>query len=207
MGTQAATGRHRSTHPRRVGRPPKCDDAVPTRERLIAAAIEVFTEQGFSQASLTEIAGRAGISGPAVYKHFDTKADLLIQAARQSLDHTLADAATTRWSPRDTARRWLMDDFASTRRLLLELHMAAGRETDVAALLTDWHLERTRSWRLARHDSIEQIKAFYLLLMGLAHVDSLASLDADPDVLNDHVDRMVDALFPEPSPSIRTDPR
>ena len=72
-----------------------------------------------------------------------------------------------------------------------------GRETDLAELLTDWHLERTRAWQAARDDSVERIKVFYLLLLGLAQIDSLASLHAAPGVIADHVDRMVDALFSE----------
>lgn len=194
---QAEPEAHPPTHTgaRRTGRPPKRPGAVPTRERLIAASIEVFVERGFGQASVTEIAERAGISGPAVYKHFDGKADLLIQAARQSLEHTPDPTASTPWSPHAIARRWLADDFAPTRRLLSELHLAAGRETDLADLLATWHLERTESWQRRRDDSIDRITAFYVLLLGLAQVDSLVSLAVDPGVLAAHVDRMVDALF------------
>lgn len=196
MEAQAVTARTRSGA-RRVGRPAKRDIAVATRERLVAASVDEFVERGFSHASLTRIAERAGISGPAVYKHFDGKADLLIHAARHSLDQTLSTIATTTRSPHDMARRWLADDFAATRRLLLELHIAAGRETDLAALLTEWHLGSTRSWQATRDDSVDRIKVFYLLLLGLAQIDSLASLHAPPGVIADHVDRMVDALFSE----------
>jgi AcrR family transcriptional regulator len=182
-----------------MGRPPKQDDVVPTRERLVAASIEVFVEQGFSQASLSAIAERSGISGPAVYKHFDSKADLLMEAARQSLERALESTAVSGWSPHDMARRWLADDFATTRRLRLALHVATE-------LLAAWHHERTRAWQAERPDSIDRIKAFYLLLMGLAHVDALAALSADPGVLAGHVDRMVDALFPDPDPDPDRDP-
>lgn len=180
---------------RRVGRPARNDNAVATRDRLVAASVDEFVERGYNQASLTGIAERAGISGPAVYKHFDGKGDLLIHAARHSLDEALHTIVTTTRSPHEMARRWLADDFAPTRRLLLELHVAAVRDTDLAALLTEWHLERTRAWQVARDDSIERIKVFYLLLLGLAQIDALASLDAAPTAMADHVDRMVDALF------------
>lgn len=184
---------------RRTGRPPKRAGTLPTRDRLLAAAVEVFIEHGFGRASITEIADRAGISGPAVYKHFDGKADLLIQAAKQSLDVTLhgtlhgSDVAAT--NPQDTARRWLSPDFAATRRLLLELHLSAGRETDLAALLAEWHLDRSAAWLRERPDNVARVKSFYLLLLGLAQVDALSSLDADPELVQDHVDRMVGALF------------
>jgi len=167
---------------------------VPTRDRVIAAAIEVFGHDGFSGASITEVAAHAGISGPAVYKHFDGKADLLVHAARGSLDRTLRTIETTR-SPHDLARRWLADDFASTRRLLLELHVAAGREIELHELLTAWILEQSTLWKHTSDDSVDQIKVFYLLLLGLAQVDSLSSLRSTPDAVAALVDRMVDALF------------
>ena len=180
---------------RRTGRPRKRPDAVPTRDRLITAAIDVFVERGFGQANITEIAERADISGPAVYKHFDGKADLLMQAARHSLDTTLRGSAVGGQNPREAARRWLSPEFEPTRRLLLELHLTAGREADLTDLLAEWHLERTAAWQANAPESVDRIKAFYLLLMGLAQVDALSALDADPALVQDHVDRMVDALF------------
>ncbi len=184
-----------TTPARRTGRPPKRADTIPTRDRLLTAAVEVFVEQGFGQASITEIAARAGISGPAVYKHFDGKADLLIQAAKQSLDVTLHGSALGATNPRDIARRWLSADFGSTRRLLLELHLSAGRETELAALLAEWHLDQTEAWLRDRPDNLARVTSFYLVLLGLAQVDALSSLDADPELEQDHVNRMVDALF------------
>jgi len=192
---------------RRTGRPRKRAGATPTRDRLVDAAIAVFVEQGFGQASVTEIAERAGISGPAVYKHFDGKADLLIDAARRSLDSSFADLSPAPRTPVDIALRWLSDDFAPTRRLLVDLHLSAGRNVDLAALLAEWHLERARAWQ-HEHDSpdpthdvpsLAQIEAYYLLLLGLAQVDSLAALDADRTELRLHVARMVDAVFTEPT--------
>ena len=180
---------------RRTGRPPKKPGEVPTRERLIAAAIDVFAEGGFRGASITDIAARAGISGPGVYKHFATKADLLIQAARHSLDSVSGAAART---PAESVRRWLAPDFAKTRRLLLELHLAAGHEEELLELLAEWHVEQASAWQDRRPDDLAQIKAFYLLLLGLSQLDILSALDVDTAVVTAHVDRMVTALFPEP---------
>lgn len=148
---------------------------------------------------MTHIADRAGISGPAVYKHFEGKADLLIQAARYSLDEMLDVAPPDDAGPRTTARRWLAADFAATRRLLLELHLAAGRDDDLAGLLADWHLERTEVWQDTVDDPVDRIKTFYLLLLGLAQIDALDSLPARAELVEQHVDRMVDALFTEPT--------
>ncbi len=54
-----------------------------TRERLIAAAAEVFAEKGYDRAGVQEIARRAGLTTGAIYGRFTGKAELL-QAAIES---------------------------------------------------------------------------------------------------------------------------
>ena len=93
------------------------------------------------------------------------------------------------------ARRWLSTDFEATRRLLVELHLTSVRDRDLATLLAEWHLERTTSWQTTTRASVDQVKAFYLLLLGLSHVDSLSAIAADPTGVQSHVDAMIDALF------------
>src|SRR4029078_10478230 len=51
-----------------------------TRERLIAAAIEVFAEQGYERARLQDIARTAGLTTGAVYANYRSKAELLFDA-------------------------------------------------------------------------------------------------------------------------------
>lgn len=180
---------------RRRGRPPKSAHATPTRQRLVDAAIDVFADVGFAQTSITDVAARADVSGPAVYKHFGGKAELLIEAARQSL-HRVSASTDDRRTPRDTVRLWLSPGFERTRRLLVELHLAADRDDDLFALLAQWHLEQAERRLVAETSDLARIKAFYLLLMGLSHVESLRSLEAPSAAVLHHVDAMVDALFP-----------
>jgi AcrR family transcriptional regulator len=56
------------------------------REVLLQAAAEVFAERGFKEASVDEIAQRAGYSKGAVYWHFESKDDLLLALIDESLD-------------------------------------------------------------------------------------------------------------------------
>lgn len=51
-------------------------DALETRERLLDAALEVFSERGVSRPSLTDVAELAGVTRGAVYGHFANKADV-----------------------------------------------------------------------------------------------------------------------------------
>jgi AcrR family transcriptional regulator len=48
-----------------------------TRRKLVRAAADVVARHGFHQASVDEIASRAGYSIGALYSNFDTKDDLL----------------------------------------------------------------------------------------------------------------------------------
>jgi AcrR family transcriptional regulator len=60
------------------------------RARLVRAASRLFAERGFRAVSMEDLAAEAGVSGPAVYRHFVSKeallADLLIDVSHQLLD-------------------------------------------------------------------------------------------------------------------------
>lgn len=60
------------------------------RTQLVHAASRLFAERGFRAVSMEDLAAEAGVSGPAVYRHFASKeallADLLIDVSRQLLD-------------------------------------------------------------------------------------------------------------------------
>ncbi|MFN8025187.1 MAG: helix-turn-helix domain-containing protein [Acidimicrobiia bacterium] len=48
-----------------------------TRERILAVASELFTEQGYEGTSLREIADRLGFTKAALYYHFRSKEEIL----------------------------------------------------------------------------------------------------------------------------------
>jgi len=60
------------------------------RAALLAAAARLFAERGFDRVTLEDIGGAAGISGPAVYRHFAGKqavlAAILLDASAGLLD-------------------------------------------------------------------------------------------------------------------------
>jgi AcrR family transcriptional regulator len=55
------------------------------RNELVSAAIQVFAEKGFAEASLGDIAQRADVALTAVYYHFAGKDDLFAAAMRSCL--------------------------------------------------------------------------------------------------------------------------
>jgi AcrR family transcriptional regulator len=60
------------------------------RQQLVRAATRLFAERGFRAVSMEDLAAEAGVSGPAVYRHFASKeallADLLIDVSEQLLE-------------------------------------------------------------------------------------------------------------------------
>jgi len=56
------------------------------REHLLRAAAEVFSERGFKDASVDEIAARAGYSKGALYWHFESKDDLFFALMDATVD-------------------------------------------------------------------------------------------------------------------------
>jgi AcrR family transcriptional regulator len=121
--------------------------AAETRERLLRAAADVFAEHGYDGTRVADIATAAGVSNGALYAHFTSKADLLVDALRTHGRRMLADLfaadpnrsitelllAIGRWLPRRRDPRGY---------LIVEALVAARRDEDVARPMRDYVGER-----------------------------------------------------------------
>ena len=121
--------------------------AAETRERLLRAAADVFAERGYDGTRVADIAAAAGVSNGALYAHFSSKADLLVDALRTHGRRLLADLFATdpnrsitelllaigRWLPRRRDPRGY---------LIVEALVAARRDRDVARPMRDYIGER-----------------------------------------------------------------
>lgn len=56
------------------------------RQQILTAATELFTEQGFIETSMVEIANKAEVSKQTVYSHFGKKEDLFSAAIAQKCE-------------------------------------------------------------------------------------------------------------------------
>lgn len=64
--------------------------ALPSRERILDAAMRRFTQYGYAGTSLKGIAADVGISTPALYWHFSSKEEIAYLAITQALEDFLA---------------------------------------------------------------------------------------------------------------------
>jgi AcrR family transcriptional regulator len=85
-------------------------DASRNRERIVAAAREVFVEYG-ADAPLDEIARRAGVGNATVYRHFADRGELMLQVTLSVMERIQEQA--------DTAVAEEPDAFQALRRFVL----------------------------------------------------------------------------------------
>lgn len=102
------------------------------RDLLLAAAEELIAERGYRGVGVDEIAARAGITGPGLYRHFPAKGALLAALCEQAIEGMLAGAG------RRVAAAG--DDSAAALRGLADLH--ARFAVSQRALLAVWLREQ-----------------------------------------------------------------
>ncbi|HVT64299.1 MAG TPA: helix-turn-helix domain-containing protein [Mycobacteriales bacterium] len=57
-----------------------------TREQILRAALDLFTQQGYDSTSLRQLADHQGLTKAALYYHFPAKEQLLLELTRPFLD-------------------------------------------------------------------------------------------------------------------------
>src|ERR1700726_3986437 len=60
------------------------------RERLVVAAVDLFTERGYDATTVAQIAERAGVTKSTFFRHFADKRELLV-AGQETLSRLLAE--------------------------------------------------------------------------------------------------------------------
>jgi len=186
-----------------------------TRERLLAAASEVFERQGYEGARLQDIARAGGLTTGAVYANFRGKADLLYEAidarAGAELDGMLAGSGG------GEARRLLEvlgDRLVEPRAgvsLLLDAVVAARRDDDLGDALRARVDARERlvaelvgrgadEGALDPGVDTDAFARFCLTLaMGALVLRTLRVAPPDPAAWHDLISRLLDAVSEEES--------
>ncbi|MCE3555885.1 TetR/AcrR family transcriptional regulator [Pseudonocardia sp. RS11V-5] len=119
------------------------------RERqILDAAVTVFSERGYANASMDAVAERVGVTKPVLYTHFGSKEGLLlacVSRARTELLEVTSEAAFAAEGPEDMLRRGtlaffrFLDDRAPAFTLLYsEASIAAEAVEAIRAQQTDF---------------------------------------------------------------------
>jgi AcrR family transcriptional regulator len=150
----------------------------------------LFAQQGFASTSMPAIAERSGITAGAIYRHFKSKAELLLEVVKRALG--ALPLSFERSSGADDAA--LLPEFAARftdpaltllRQLSVEVHAVARRDPEVRTLLAAYNETALRKIRtlLEREQQARPrdaqwapefaARALMVFLMGLNHMDTL----------------------------------
>lgn len=168
--------------------------SVRTRNRILAAAEELFALHGYDATTIEMLAARAEITVPGLYRHMTSKEALLVDVAQRAFSrYRLAAPFGGETGVTDQLADLLVAFSASgervNRRLAVELDFGAWRNAELAGGLTDFH-RRVRS-NLASSLSAQEgvptgddheLRALVALMvfMGIAHLDTV-----DPGLIDD----------------------
>lgn len=113
-----------------------------TRERqILDAAAALFFEKGFHGVGVDEIGERIGISGPALYRHFSGKDEILATLFNEAMDELISATAAVYDDPDRDLERLIRHhvEFAITNRHLVHVYQREDR-----SLSEPWrrHFER-----------------------------------------------------------------
>lgn len=141
------------TASRGPGRPPAAK-AAETRERIIRAAREVFSELGYDAATFQAIAIRAGLTRPAINHYFASKRVLWSQVVEQT-DALVVSAGRTRAKGETNLLSRLSAFFTAA-------IQTESEDRSAAAFLVTSVLESQRHPELAgeEHDSLRTSREF-----------------------------------------------
>ena len=78
------------TVPPRVGSAPSPRGAA-RREAILTAAAQLFAERGYAAVGMDDIGAAAGVTGPAIYRHFGAKAAVLTAVFDKVIDAVMVD--------------------------------------------------------------------------------------------------------------------
>jgi AcrR family transcriptional regulator len=205
-----------TTQPRRTQRP----SADATRERILDAALDLFSELSFDGARTRDIAARAGVTQPLLNYHFRTK-DELWRASVDGLFETLNRVMSARLDglrgvDELTTARLMIREFVLFSATHPQLHRIITQECKTDGPRMDWLVDRhirpnyeattALLASLVEQGHLPDIPAphLYYIITGagptmfvlapecrrLAHIDP-----QDPDVIEAHADAVTRLIF------------
>jgi TetR/AcrR family transcriptional regulator len=143
-----------------------------TRERILAAALDLFSERSFDGATTRDIAARAGVTQPLLNYHFSSKDELWQTAVDRlftELDGSLtARAEGLRGVDELTVAKLLIREFVYFSAAHPQLHRIITQECKTDGRRMDWLVERHIRPRYA------QTAAMFTRLVEAGHLPDIA---------------------------------
>jgi AcrR family transcriptional regulator len=159
-----------------------------TRERILASAERLFTKRGFERVSMPAIAKASGVTAGAIYKHFESKGELLFEVVSRALSSVPLFSAPG--NELDLLLRqvaiYTERETKPLRQLSVEIHSASRTHPRVRSVLRralEMNIQQLRrtiepAQRAGKIDPALDAdllaNAVIVFMMGLAHMETIA---------------------------------
>ena len=159
---------------RRAGQAPRRAQSEATRERILAAAIDLFGERGFAPTGIEALCQRANVVRTAIYWHFGSKEGLLVPVLERVASEWIEEIQKSVYLEGDPRAR--LDRFITSLRDLVVLR------PNLVRLLLSVALERSDQ-NAATRDALRTIfeRAHGAIVQGID--DSLGAPWADSSLI------------------------
>jgi len=131
------------------------------REAILSAAAQLFADRGYAAVGMDDIGAAAGVTGPAIYRHFGAKASVLTAVFDRVIDAVTNDPDVLGELPGEAD-----DDPAASLRHLVALYAAAvsGRRRLMAVFIREVHHLPTEDRDLLDERQRALVKRWRILL-------------------------------------------
>lgn len=129
-----------------------------TKDRILDAALELFGEKGYDGVGVDQIAEKAGVKGPSIYKHFKGKEeilDVLIERAEECYEKNYGLTHSLGWIP-STMAELVEDAFARVKFEIQEETISRTRK-----VLTNVQFRNRHIAEFTTRHSMEGVQEMY----------------------------------------------
>ena len=178
------------------------------RELILEAAIELFHERGYPATGVDDIGRAVDVSGPAIYRHFGSKEEILLEAIRLAADEVHEASQTARAST-DDPRSVLEGYVRAYARVALERsalisvwsgearHLSSTRRSPMTKRLRNWTGDWVEVLCEAR-PGLGRQPARVLVAGAIGLITTTATAGLDTDRLVDRITTMAMATLDAP---------
>lgn len=179
------------------------------RELILEAAIELFHQRGYPATGVDDIGQAVDVSGPAIYRHFSSKEEILLEAIQLAADEVHEANVTARATSGDPAE--ILEGYVRAyARVALEQsaliavwtseakHLSSSRRSPMSRRLRAWSSEWTDELRKVRPElTAEQAGVLVAGAIGLISTTATSDL-ANEGLLEDRITSMAMATLAAP---------
>jgi AcrR family transcriptional regulator len=143
--------------------PPRTPKSVRTRRLLLDHAAALFIERGYTAVSIQDIAEAAGLTTGALYGHFRSKGQLLVEVFRTRIADADRRSELEDIAPDPGVEMMYSEDRRELRLLEVDAAAAARHDDDVAAGLREIYRDRLAQIEAAIPDAADPEVAAWVI--------------------------------------------